>query len=500
MLKRRPSSHPPRCRKYLVATAAAIFLSIGILLWPGRLLRSDNFIIYSPKDHRVVSLVSLEGADYLPVLQLFNALGKVNGWEEGSRSLVIWFGASQLELRKNDKRVRLDRERRALAQPVRIADGQWMVPIEFVSSVLPDLLHTSVEYRVGSNRMFIGDVNPVSYDLRLEPQPDGARVVVQFSGPVELQTAASNGRYIIYLGAHPVKPAQLIQRFQNPYVSEIRFDDQDGRPKLIITPANSALDFYPAQADGGRTLTATLQKPGAATPQLPPSPLTGKPAPTAAPPLPAELILPVIMLDPGHGGPDSGARSGDRVLEKDLVAILAAQIRLALLATRQYHVSLTRVGDANPSFDERAASANTIRPIAFLSLHAGNLGSKGPRVAVYSYLAPSQQAGSEPPLADTRVVFPSWDQLYERHTDRSRQLASALNEQFGKMVGVVTGPPVEAPVRVLRSIDAPAAAIEIGPQSPESNSRPLTDTRFQQQLSQAVAQAIQSFVASGPKP
>jgi len=215
--------------------------------------------------------------------------------------------------------------------------------------------------------------------------------------------------------------------------------------------------------------------------------------------------LPAVVLDAGHGGQDAGAHSRDGVMERDLVFELEERVRAELVSTNKYRVVLTRSGDADPTFDERAAAANAARPIAFLSFHAGNLGNRIPRLMVYTYGFPSSRtasAESDPPARATpraggaSGAFVPWMEVQERHLDRSRQLAAALGSELGKVPGAITGKPVEAPVRVLRSVDAPAAAIEIGSVAPEVNSRSLTNPVLQQQIATAVVRALEAFVGA----
>jgi len=217
--------------------------------------------------------------------------------------------------------------------------------------------------------------------------------------------------------------------------------------------------------------------------------------------------LPAVVLDAGHGGQDPGAHSRDGVVERDLVFELEERVRTELVSTNKYRVVLTRSGDADPTFDERAAAANAARPIAFLSFHAGNLGKRIPRLMVYTYWSPSSRTPStesDPPARATprtggpSEIFVPWMEVHERHLERSRQLADALQSEFGKIPGAITGKPVEAPARALRSVDAPAAAIEIGSVAPDVNSRSLTNPVLQQQIATAVVRALEAFAEGGP--
>lgn len=234
-----------------------------------------------------------------------------------------------------------------------------------------------------------------------------------------------------------------------------------------------------------------------------PGPQQTPPPPKIEEVAPAEAALPVVVLDAGHGGQDSGARSRDGVWERDLVAQLEERVRLGLVSTNRYRVVLTRSGDADPSFDERAQTANAARAVAFLSFHAGNFGNRIPRLVVYTYRSASSKTASgesDPPASPGAEgpMFVPWVDLQQGHLEPSRQLARALEAELEKLPGAIAHTPVEAPVRVLRSVDAPAAAIEMGSLAPDVDARPLTSPVWQQQIATAIVQALEAFAGSHP--
>lgn len=477
-------------------------MGLALLFWPARALRSDNFVFYLSTTRSVIALEVIDQNKYLPLIPVLNVVGKVDALQEKRDSLKVWFREAQIELRLDDKKVRVNKARLNLAQPVRRPKGQWLVPVDFLTTVLPHLTRETIEYQVGSNRIFIGDVKPISFTVRLDQTANGARVTVQFTDKVTIHTAASNGKWYLFLGPRPVEPLEQTFRFQDPYVSEIRFDDQDGLPKLILTPAAGGLNFYPTLAEGGKILLADVLKPPPPAPSQPPTgeqlvtagPPTAPPAPGAEEEVPGAQAgppLPVVVLDAAHGGSDVGAHSRDGVLEKDLVAQLVARVRAGLLATKKYRVVLTRVGDVNLAFEQRETAANLHRPRAFLSFHAGNLGMVTPRVVVYSYRAPSPPTSTD--SEQPRQLLIPWTQVYRLHLDQSRRLAQVLQEKFALLPGVATDKPNEAPVRSLRSVDAPAVAVEVGTLTPDVDSGALTDPNFQQQIANAVAAALEAW-------
>jgi N-acetylmuramoyl-L-alanine amidase len=492
---------------------AALVVGLATLFWPWDQLRSDNFVFYFPSGHHELPLVNVGNAKYLPVLQILNMVGKVGETQEKRSSLRIQFGTSVIELQSSNASVRVNKTNYRLLQPVVMEGDQWLVPVEFLTVVLPHLTHQAVEYQEGTNRIFVGDIRPASFTVRVDPIANGARLTVQFTEKVAVRTASSNGKWVMYLGDQPIEPMEPAYHFQNPYLSELRYDDQDGVPKLILSPAEGGLNFYPMQAEGGKILLADVLKPPPASAQaLPGTPATqgapsspqssvGRQTPQAmgeSPAAPPGVPLPVVTLDAGHGGSDNGGHSRDGVLEKDLVMQYVARVRIALLATQLYRVVLTRTADVNVTSEQRALAANLSGAVCFISFHAGDLGMAAPRITVFTFQPPS---GATPNTAETPPpVFVPWGQVQDARLAQSVQLAAALQQQLATINGTEVDSPATAPARVLRSVNAPAVAIELGRLSPDQDAAALTDPAFQQHVAESVVQALAAFSKGATNP
>jgi N-acetylmuramoyl-L-alanine amidase len=502
-----PAHNPRRISKHRLILPALLILGVSAIFWPAREMRSDNFVFYFPTGHHLIPYESAGGGKYLPLVQILNMVGKVAAIEEKKNELHVWFGTTLITLRPNASTLEVDRTTYELLLPVRLSSGQWMVPVDFLTTVLPHLTHQGVEYQDGTNRIFIGDVKPASFTVRVDPIANGARLTVQFTDKVGVSTASSNGRWVMFLGNRPMEPMEQSYRFQNPYLSELHYDDEDGVPKLILTPTSGGLNFYPVQAEGGKILLADVLKPPSLTVQPAPAAPVPAPAPAPAtnpqapPALPLPQIteespaappgppLPVVALDPGHGGADNGGHSSDGLLEKDLVEQYVARVRAALLATDKYRVVLTRAGDVTTTADQRALAANLSGAVCFISFHAGDLGSSSPRISIFTFQPPSPPPQTPPPGAPEAPFLP-WGQVQESQLAQSTQLALALQQQLAQINGVEVDPPATAPVRSLRNVNAPAVAIELGRLAPDEDSKALTNATFQQQVAAAVVQAL----------
>jgi N-acetylmuramoyl-L-alanine amidase len=205
---------------------------------------------------------------------------------------------------------------------------------------------------------------------------------------------------------------------------------------------------------------------------VPPQQATTSAAVQQAPPASQHLPI-VVVLDPGHGGADSGARGASGAVEKDLTLTLARATRAAL-QQQGFQVVLTREGDQNPSFDERAAKANGPRWSILISFHVSSTGKVGSARA-YSYplissspanvstASAAASAGSPgasfPVHAPPRLV--RWDEAQQAYAVESRKLANLVQSELTRNFPSSPAQSVSVPIRDLRSIAAPAVAVEL---------------------------------------
>jgi N-acetylmuramoyl-L-alanine amidase len=193
--------------------------------------------------------------------------------------------------------------------------------------------------------------------------------------------------------------------------------------------------------------------------QVSPAPV---PEPAQPPPAPAG---PVIVLDPAHGGTDTGAR-GETAVEKDVVLQIARSVR-AELERRGYRVVLTRNDDSNPSYDDRAALANAYHDAIFISLHVASTGADGTVRTYYTQFSTpvvSEDVAATPSAKAPNPAPPrllQWEEAQRPYLNASHLLADLIQ---GELAQAFSGSPQAAmavPVRALRSVTSPAVAIEI---------------------------------------
>lgn len=179
--------------------------------------------------------------------------------------------------------------------------------------------------------------------------------------------------------------------------------------------------------------------------------------------------LRTIVLDPGHGGEDTGARGPTGVSERDIV-LEFAQIVASALRTDGFSVVLTRTGDSDPSLDDRDAIANAQSGAIFISLHVGSAGTVG-TVQTYTYLFPSARgpAPANTPGANASASEPSspppgfllWSEAQRPFVTQSMKLGDLVQVELAQKFRGSSEVSVAAPVAVLRSAAVPAIAVEV---------------------------------------
>ena len=190
----------------------------------------------------------------------------------------------------------------------------------------------------------------------------------------------------------------------------------------------------------------------------------------------------IIVLDPSHGGADSGARIGDNTLEKNVTLAFAFRLR-SLLVARGFTVVMTRDNDTaiQPnapapalSLDDRAGVANHARATACLLLHATG---RGMGVHLYnSELAPTTAEAYLLPWLTAQSAWVLASQSLEG------QMSAALERSHIQLVSST------ASVRPVDSLTCPALVLELAPETEQPNS--INDAAYQSRVAGAIAGAL----------
>lgn len=265
--------------------------------------------------------------------------------------------------------------------------------------------------------------------------------------------------------------------------------------------------------------------------QTPPSALG---AAGLQPPLPAPAVRPekriekaykpIIVIDPGHGGHDSGARKFGTV-EKEVVLAFSKVLRTQIEATGRYKVLMTRETDEFISLDGRRDFAEKNNAALFIAVHADYASRTTARGAtIYSLrenvadrlrssakqdvsdvsLSKSELHAARNTGTDGGMVRKILSDLAAREVDTTKQRTSmfsrAVVENLGSATSMRGQPHRSAAFRVLKTAKVPSVLIELAYVSNQRDAQLLQSDEWRQKVAATIRESIENYFAKAQHP
>ena len=218
----------------------------------------------------------------------------------------------------------------------------------------------------------------------------------------------------------------------------------------------------------------------------------------------------IVVLDPGHGGIDSGARQSGH-LEKDLVLNFAKTLKEKLILTGRYKAHLTRSGDDFVSLPGRISRARSLGADLFISLHADALESGwATGTTIYSlsdeasdeasaYLAARQDradllSGVDLTRQSDTVATVLMEMAQIETKPRSDLLADMMVSGIAQSIGRLRKRPhLYAGFSVLKAPEIPSILIELGFMSNERDLNNLLNKNWRDKVIEGIILALDTW-------
>lgn len=371
-------------------------------------------------------------------------------------------------------------------------------------------------------RFLIGLEHAVEYQVFSLSNPN--RVIVDLP-VVALQLPADTGGHAVGLvnsfraGASAPGKARIVIDVTAPVVVESSKVEQssDGKARLV-------LDIVPVE-------TVTRAASSASKKEFPAPYSLG--AAGVQPPLPqpavrpdvraAKAFKPIIVIDPGHGGHDSGAEKNGTV-EKDVVLAFSKMLRDKLEATGRYKVHMTRDTDEFIELGERVHIAERANANLFIAVHAdyadGNSQARG--ATIYSLRESTANALKRSAKGDVSENLLSADEvetvkkasvdgdlsavrgiladLAGRDIDLTHERTSVFSrtviENMGTSTGLRSEPDQQAGFRVLKTAQFPSVLIELGYVTNKEDSDQLKSDIWRDKVSDSIMTAVDNYFSN----
>ena len=443
----------------------------------------EQLTVYSPQTFYSVPLLDQAGQSYAGLVELLEPLGSVDAKPDGKKYKLRFTapGGRQVEAQFTDgkDKGKVRGENYKLPANFMLQNGRGYVPLSAAPEILTRLLATPVQLHPSARRLFIGDV-PMHFTLELD-KGNPPKLIASFPNPVNPSIATEPGRVRFTFRREPVvSSGQDSFNFDNPVITGAVFAEHDGLAELDVMGTAPLMANF---ADGGKTIIVAAAPPPPPPPPTP-APQAQAPPQTAAPqPKPPAVPRFLVLIDPAHGGADTGAAITPSLAEKDVVLALARRVQRELVS-RGIAAGMLRNSDIAISLDQRAVSANAVRPALYVTLHAANTG-RG--VHVFTSMLPAVNL--------SRQGFLPWDTAQAAFLDLSGSVAGSVAAELESRK--LPNNTLVAPLRPMNNIAAPAIAVEIAP--PDDNVDNIASAEYQAQVAQAIAAGIAAVRSKLPE-
>ena len=210
----------------------------------------------------------------------------------------------------------------------------------------------------------------------------------------------------------------------------------------------------------------------------------------------------IIVLDPGHGGLEIGARGTGGTEEKTVVLALARLISAEL--RRDYKVKLTRTDDYHVDLANRTALANHLKAAVFVSLHTGGslvystAGSKVYYHQIVLEYVPDRDQDLDLKGSNNQDATP-WDGVQTMYLESSRILARIVSSRLNNLHHLKNISLQGAPLVVLQGAQMPAILVEIGYLTNPSEESNLRNNRYLKDIAIEISRGIEDFLSQTEK-
>ena len=218
----------------------------------------------------------------------------------------------------------------------------------------------------------------------------------------------------------------------------------------------------------------------------------------------------IVVVDPGHGGRDSGAVGITKKLEKNITLNVALLLKKEFSKYEEFRVILTREKDVYLKLRERTRIAKNSNADIFISLHADfnkNRRTRGISLYTLSEKASDKEAealarrenrsdflGNVDLSSESSEVTNILIDLTKRETlNQSSHLVNFLIKDIKNEMNLLKRAHRFAGFTVLKSLDIPSVLIEMGYLSNKQDSKLLVSHNYQKKITSNIVKAVKNY-------
>ncbi len=449
-------------------------------------------LLWKGESHPVGTL----GGKEFVVSDAARALGYTVASDASTGVLTLTGQGHQILLGPGTAQVPVDRRIIPISLPARVVGGALYAPADFFEKVLFPLAGAAGTYDAAKRvwTLTAAGPPPLSIEVAVVHVAPTTQVVLRLSAAAKTGTVLSERGFAVRFDTK-IDPPWPDKKFDDPLVAAVHFSGDTAT--VEFREPNLTARAYPLTSPDRLVIEVGRRAAAAAEP---------------AAPAPAAVPLLTIVVDPGHGGAETGAIGPGGLQEKEATLQIAKKLAATLPQVLSCRTVLTRDSDVLIPLDDRASIANHEKADLFLSVHANSSRAASAKGSETYYLSleasdkiaqevakEENQAGAAPGTGPADATgnrdldFVLWDLAQSAHLKESSELAESIQAELNGVSDTADRGVKQAPFRVLVGATMPAVLVEFAFISNAEEEKKLKDPGFQQAVADAVSRAVVRF-------
>lgn len=462
---------------------------------------------------------------YLPVDEIAKLFDAEIVRDDRSDSLLFLLGESRIELPGEGSLLSVDGEIKALSSPLVWKNGKAWVPVDFILEIIQPLYEKGIVWSAADLTLFITDTKPLVVKMEVSFSDQGARTVILFSRKTAYSIQADGRRMVIRLSAPEIRVPFTRRDYEEPSLRKIRYHRTAAGGQVTLQAGRGFDDWVyrveerpfrlviDVTRGTGRVLADNLLQSQSPVRERLTRPGEGSGIPGTRLPVPQGQARKegrwTVVIDPGHGGLETGARGKSGLLEKDLVLDVSLRLRSLLEEDRDLQVILTRNQDTALGLEQRTALANHQKADLFISIHANASERNEARGAETYFLSPygtDDEARRTAAMENDTLGLGSfsgqendplrmilWEMAQVEFLEESSELAESIQDELNRVLRIANRGIKQAPFRVLTGATMPAVLVEIGFMSNAQEEALFHRPDYKEKIAAALSRSIRQF-------
>ena len=195
----------------------------------------------------------------------------------------------------------------------------------------------------------------------------------------------------------------------------------------------------------------------------------------------------IIIIDPAHGGEESGVKVNDKLSEKDITLAIALSVQKEMAQNKNFDIVLTRDSDKTVTLEDRKKEINRLKPDIMISIHV-NAGFDKNANGFEIYYPGLKNIENKNSLTKSSV-----NDAKKKYLNDSVRLAQIIQKNLDSLFSRKSRGIREANQALLEGLTVPSLVVEVGFATNPEEKKKLISPDTQSAIAKALARSITSY-------